>query len=406
MQFNWGMKWGMHLAIHKLSDRKVKTAPPGKHEDGGGLRLVVSPAGSRRWVLRYTINRKRREMGLGPYPVVTLRQARDLALDYRRDAREGKDPIFSRREPTTAIPTFTSCAAMLIRSKRSGWKNKKHARQWVSTLKTYARPAFGHKPIDQITTDDVLSALKPIWQTKTETASRVRSRIENVIDFATAKKYRTGANPAQWCGHLDKLLVSPKTITKVNHHPALPYKELPAFYNSLSGETSLSAQALKLKILTATRTAELIEATWVEIDLSEKIWTVPAQRMKAKKEHRVPLSPEAINLLNKLPRMQNNPFLFPGKKGMPLSKMAMLQFMRKRGYGAKGSNGNAVPHGFRSTFKDWASEESGFDRETSEMALAHTIENKVEAAYRRGDLFEKRRQLMQSWAQYVHGNPL
>ena len=392
------------MAIHKLKAQKVRTAQAGKYEDGSGLRLVVSKALSRRWVLRYTIYGKRREMGLGSYPMVSLAQARDDSLEYRRLAKSGIDPIHNRRQERQRIPTFTSCAAALIRSKRHSWKNRKHGRQWVATLKTYARPKFGHKPIDQINTDDVLSALTPIWQSKTETASRVRSRIENVLDYATAKKYRAGPNPAQWRGHLDKLLPSPKTISNVVHHPALPYTDLPDFYRSISESTSLSAVALRFTILTAARTGEVLAAQWSEIDLTARVWTVPPERMKAKREHRVPLSDEAVLLLRTLPKLNDSPYLFGSVEGKPLSSMAMLQFMRKRGYGLDGKNGNAVPHGFRSTFRDWASEESGFNRETAEMALAHTIENKVEAAYRRGDLFEKRRQMMQAWSKFAVGN--
>lgn len=391
------------MAIHKLNAQKVRTAPAGKHEDGAGLRLVVSEAGSRRWVLRYTVHGKRREMGLGGYPLVTLAEARASSLQYQRLAKSGVDPIHHRKQERQQVPTFTSCAAALIRSKRRGWRNRKHARQWVSTLKTYTRPAFGHKPVDQITTDDILTALTPIWQSKTETASRVRSRIENVMDYATAMKHREGPNPAQWRGHLDKLLVSPKKIAKVVHHPALPYTDLPNFYRSISDNTSMSGAALRFTILTAARSGEVAGAQWCEIDMGAKVWKIPAERMKAEREHRVPLSDEAMRILRALPRLNGGTHVFSTSRGKPLSAMAMLSFMRKRGYGLNGENGNAVPHGFRSTFRDWASEESGFTSEVAEMALAHTIDNKVEAAYRRGDLFERRRQMMQSWSDFVGG---
>ena len=393
------------MAIHKLNAQKVRTAKAGKYEDGSGLRLVVSEALSRRWVLRYTIFGKRREMGLGSYPLITLAKARDDALEYRRLAKSGIDPINNRILYKKLTPNFTSCAAALIRSKRRGWKNRKHGKQWVSTLKTYARPTIGDKPVDQITVDDVLMVLKPIWESKTETASRVRSRIENVLDYATAKKHREGPNPAQWRGHLDKLLPSPKTIAKVVHHPALPYKDLPAFYKPIAENTSLSSAALRFTILTAGRTGEVVAAEWSEIDVAARVWTIPAERMKAGVEHRVPLSQEAIQILQALPRLNGNPYVFSSMKGKPLSTMAMLQFMRQRGYGLKGKNGSAVPHGFRSTFRDWASEESGYPREVAEMALAHAIENKVEAAYRRGDLFATRSKMMQTWANYVSAAP-
>ena len=389
------------MAENKLTDRHVKSAPAGKHEDGAGLRLVVSNRLSRRWVLRYTIHGKRREMGLGPYPEVSLLMARTDALRYRRLARDGVDPIYTRRSEAERTPSFTTCAAQFILSKRSGWKNRKHARQWVSTLKTYARPILGHKPVDQINTDDVLAVLKPIWQSKTETASRVRSRIENVMDYATANQHRQGPNPAQWRGHLDKLLVSPKKISKVSHHPALPYPDLPAFYASISDNTSLSAKALRLTILTAARTSEVIEAKWPEFDLVDRVWTIPEDRMKAGKQHRVPLPDEAVKILKSIPRIDDNHHVFAGRTGKSISKMAMIQFMRKRGYGLHGENGNAVPHGFRSTFRDWVSEESTYSREVAEMALAHVIDNKVEAAYRRGDLFLTRTQMMHAWVGFA-----
>jgi integrase len=390
------------MAIHRLTPRKVATAGSGKYEDGGGLRLVVSNSGSRKWVLRFTLNGKRREMGLGSYPDVGLADARTKASEYRQQASMNIDPIEARRVEQEAIPTFTTCAARFIRSHRHGWKNAKHARQWVSTLKTYARPVIGSKLVDTIETNDILEILKPIWTTKTETAKRVQARIENVLDFATAHKYRDGTNPARWRGHLDMLLVKPSRVRKVKHHPAMPYTEVPAFMEELAKNGSVSALALRLLILTATRTSEVLKAQWSEIDLDEAVWTVPAERMKARREHRVPLTDTMLADLKKVPRVEGNPYLFPGARyGKPLSNMALLQLMRGMGYGVNGTRGNAVPHGFRSSFRDWSGEVASFPRDVAEMALAHVIENKVEAAYRRGNLFEKRRKMMQAWSNYL-----
>lgn len=390
------------MAIHKLTPRKVSTAGPGKYEDGGGLRLVVSDAGAKKWVLRFTIDGRRREMGLGSYPDVGLAEAREKATEYRKQAKAGVDPIEARQIEPEEIPTFTSCAARYIQAHRRGWKNTKHARQWVSTLKSYARPEIGTKRVDTIATEEILKILSPIWTNKTETAKRVQGRIENILDYAAAHKYRDPLNPARWRGHLDKLLPKPSRVKKVNHHPAMPYSEVPAFMTELSGKSSISAHALRFLILTATRTSEVLRAQWNEIDLEAAVWAVPAERMKARREHRVPLSKAAIAILDALPRIQGNPYLFPGTRHVqPLSSMALLQLMRGMGYGVEGKRGNYVPHGFRSSFRDWSGEVSSFPRDVAEMALAHVIENKVEAAYRRGDLFTKRSKMMQEWAAFI-----
>jgi len=390
------------MAIHKLSPRKVASAAPGKYEDGGGLRLVVSNAGARKWILRFTINGKRREMGLGSYPDVALAEARSKASECRQQAAGGIDPIEARREAPEAIPTFTTCAAGFIRAHRKGWKNAKHARQWVSTLKSYARPVIGSRPVDAVATNDILEILSPIWTTKTETAKRVQGRIENVLDLAAAHKYRDALNPARWRGHLDMLLPKPSKVKTVKHHPAMPYTEVPSFMAELSENGSVSALALRFLILTATRTSEVLQAHWSEINLETKVWTIPAARMKAKRKHRVPMPDMAIADLKALPRIEGNPYLFPGARyGMPLSNMALLQLMRGMEFGVNGSRGDYVPHGFRSSFRDWSGEVSSFPRDVAEMALAHVIENKVEAAYRRGDLFEKRRKMMGAWAVFL-----
>jgi len=397
------------MAIHKLSPQKIKTTKPGKYEDGGGLRLVVSKTGSKKWVLRYTFNGKRPEMGLGSYPDVSLKEARVIAGTYRSIATKGLDPITQRNIEKQEVPTFTSCAASYIRAHRHGWKNYKHRRQWVSTLKTYARDKIGKKTVDQITTDDVLNVLKPIWKSKTETAKRVQGRIENILDYAHAHKYRDHANPARWRGHLEMLLPKPSKLKKVEHHPAMPYQDVPAFIKELAKKQTTSAYALKFLVLTATRTSEVLKATWDEIDLEQATWIIPADRMKAGAEHRVPLSDTAVQVLKAVPADENSPYLFPGfQHGKPLSNMALLKLMRDMGYKDSDKNMEGdkskpkyVPHGFRSSFCDWSGEESHFPRDVAEMALAHTIENKVEAAYRRGDLFEKRRKMMQEWADYI-----
>ena len=390
------------MAIHKLTPRKVATAHPGKFEDGGGLRLVVSNSLAKKWVLRFTIDGKRREMGLGSFPDVGLAEARGKATDHRKQATAGIDPIDARQTEPEKIPTFTTCAARYIRAHRRGWQNAKHARQWVSTLKTYTRPVIGSKQVDAVSTEDILKILSPIWTTKTETAKRVQGRVENILDYAAAHKYRDRLNPARWRGHLDKLLPKPSRVKKVTHHPAMPYSEVPAFMAELSSNDSVSVLALRFIILTATRTSEVLQAQWQEIDMDAAIWTIPATRMKSRREHRVPLSDTATAILEALPRIDDNPYLFPGaRQGRPLSSMALLQLMRGMGYGVNGNRGDYVPHGFRSSFRDWSGEVSSFPRDVAEMALAHTIENKVEAAYRRGDLFAKRRMMMQQWADYL-----
>jgi integrase len=386
------------MAIHRLSAAKVANAKPGKYEDGGGLRLVVSKRGSSQWVFRYSFYGKRREMGLGSTQVASLAQSRVLAQKCRQMVALGEDPIEANRSAQKRNPTFTECAAAYILGHRSSWKSRKHAKQWVATLKTYARPVIGDKQVDRITTEDILKILKPIWNTKTETAKRVQGRIENVLDFASAHSYRDTLNPARWRGHLDKLLPAPSRVKKLAHHPAMPYSDLPRFLAELSDIETTASQALRLLILTATRSGEVLNATWSEFNLEESMWVIPAERMKAGAEHRIPLPKDAIKLLRSLPRSGVGPHVFPGHiYGKPISNMAMIQLMRRLGYGNGGKRGPYVPHGFRSSFRDWAGETSNFPSDVIEMALAHTIQNKVEAAYRRGDLFLKRRRLMDEW---------
>lgn len=388
----------------KLTALKVRTAGPGKHWDGEGLRLVVSEGGAKKWLLRITIGGKRREMGLGSYPEVSLAEAREEAAKARTAARRGANPIASRRAKPAEVPTFTQAAARFIRAHRRGWRNPKHAHQWVATLKTYARPKIGGKAVSEITTEDVLAVLSQIWTTKTETAKRVQGRLENVLDYAAAMKWRSGENPARWRGHLNKLLPPPARVRRVRPQPALEFREMPNFVQELRNLDSVSARALEFLILTACRTGEVLGATWQEIDLENRSWTIPAGRTKAHREHRVPLSHSAMAVLGRLPRLADCPFVFPGARdGRPLSSMALLMLMRGMGHGVGGEKSDAVPHGFRSAFRDWAGEVSSFPRDVCEMALAHVIENKVEAAYRRGDLFEKRRSMMQAWADWCAG---
>ena len=389
-----------------LTVRAVETKKPGKYADGGrsGLWLNVSPTGARRWFVRVVIDGKRREMSLGSYPIISLADAREKALDAQKLAHRGLDPIKIRDQSElsqNSIPTFSSCAAKFIRSHRRGWRNKKHARQWVSTLKTYAQPTIGNVLVDRIETEEILAILSPIWTKKTETAKRVQGRIENILDFAAAHKWREPINPARWRGHLDKLLPKPSRVTKIQHFPAMDFKSVPAFMTELELNKSVSSLALQLLILTATRTSEVLKATWPEFDLESAVWTLPPDRMKGGREHKVPLSSSALTILNNLPRTEGNLFVFPGARyGRPLSNMALLQLMRGMGYGAGGNRGAYVPHGFRSSFRDWSGEVSSFPRDIAEMALAHTIKDKTEAAYRRGDLLNKRRLMMQDWADW------
>lgn len=391
----------------KLTARGVQTKGPGTYQDGEGLMLVVSPKGAKRWILRLTVDGRRRDMGLGSFPEVSLDQARKDAAVARQQREQGLDPVAARRAKVATTPTFISAAAAFIRMNRRAWSNPKHGRQWCATLKTYARPVIGTKPVDKIGTEDILKVLQPIWVGKTETAKRVQGRLENILDFATARKWRAGENPARWRGHLDTLLPAPRKVTKPVHHPAMPYGEVPAFLAELRGNTSTSSKALQWLILTATRTNEVLGATWSEIDQTGRVWVIPGERMKAGRAHRVPLTDACLKILQSLPRVVGNPYLFPGRvRGRPLSGMALLQLMRGMGYGVAGERGDYVPHGFRSSFRDWAGEVSSASRDVCEMALAHTVANQVEAAYRRGDLFAKRTAMMEQWSSWCgsHGH--
>jgi integrase len=392
------------MAIPKLTTHIVETTTEEKQEDGGGLRLVVSKLGAMKWGLRSTIDGKRREMGLGNFPDILLTEARDKASEHPKLSETDFDPITVTRIEPRKTPTFTSCAARYIRAHRRGWQNAKHARQWVSTMKTYVRPIIGTKPVDAISTEDLLKILSPIWTTKTVTAKRIQGRIENILDYAAAHKFRDSTNPAMWCGNLDKLLPNPLRVKKVTHRPTMSYAEVPAFMAELTSNGSVSALALRFLILTATRTNEVLQAQWSEIDPEDAIWTIPAARMRPKIEHRVPLSESAVAVLDALPRHDSNPYLFPGTRhGLPLSNMALLQLMRGMDYGVDGNRGDYVPHGFRSSFLDWSGEVSSYPRDVAEMALARVIKNKVGVSYQCSILFNKRKQMMQSWANYLKG---
>jgi integrase len=375
-----------------LNARKVETAKPGKYGDGANLYLVVSETGAKKWVLRFTWRSKPKEMGLGSATGVSLADAREKAATARRTIAKGINPIEERKRDGS-IPTFGEVADDVRQSLSQGFRNEKHKAQWKSTLENYAAPLRA-KPIDIIGTDDVLAVLKPIWTTKAETASRVRARIEKVLDGAKAKGFRDGENPARWRGHLDHLLPRPSKLAR-GHHAAMPYEDVAAFIVKLRKREASAAQALELCILTAARSGEILGMQWSEIDLDTKVWTVPANRMKAGREHRVPLSSRAVAILRQLEKLKAGEFVFPGQaRNKPLSNMAMEMILRRL------KIENATVHGFRSSFRDWAGNVSNFPREVVETALAHVIGDKAEQAYRRRDALEKRRSLMNDWAAY------
>lgn len=386
----------------KLSARTVETVTdPGRYSDGNGLYLVVREGGSRQWFLFYRYGGKRSELGLGRAGKggASLAEARKLAEDQRALLRQGKNPKEERTaQKIAAAPTFGAFADEYIDTHGPKFRNAKHRAQWAMTLGDAYCKAIRSKPVDKIDTADVLAILKPIWTKVPETAARLRGRLENVLDAAKARGFREGPNPAAWRGHLKSLLPARQKLTR-GHHAALPYNDVPAFIAALRSRKSLAAVALEFCILTATRSGEVLGARWEEIDLDKKVWTIPAVRMKAGHAHRVPLSPRTVELLAALPRLNGNPHVFPGNAaGKPLSGMAMTMQLRRMG------RGDITVHGFRSSFRDWASEQTSFPHETCEHALAHRISDKAEAAYRRGDQFEKRRLLMEAWAEYLSTN--
>ena len=382
----------MARKINRLNARAVATITKhGRHADGGGLYLSISPNGGRRWVFLFRWHGKPTEIGLGSARDVTLARARELAsaarskLSERISPREGRRPLEGAR--------FGECADQVIEAMRPSWRNRKHAAQWEMTLRDYASP-LRRLPVDKVTTDDVLSVLKPLWNEKPETAARLRGRIERVLDAAKAQGLRSGENPARWRGHLDQLLPRRQRLTR-GHHAAMNYTDVPAFIADLQTRQATAALALEFAILTAARSGEVLGARWAEFDLERAIWTIPAGRMKAGREHRVPLSRRTLKIVKTMHEVRDGDFAFPGQKsGKPLSVMALEMVLRRM------MIENATVHGFRSAFRDWAAECTNFTNEVCEAALAHVIENKAEAAYRRSDLFDKRRKLMDAWAIY------
>lgn len=388
--------------LHAISLKKLSN---GWHADGGNLYLFVRDT-SRSWVFRYTSpNGKRRNKGVGSLNSVSLARAREVASILRaqvNDPLSPSDPIETAHKTKTTKKIqeargkkFSDCAEAYIESNKRGWKNKKHSSQWANTLSTYAYPILADLPVDSIETSHIVNILQPIWSKKTETASRVRGRIESVLNWAKVSGYRDGDNPAQWRGHLDQILPAPTKVAKVKHHSALPYKQLPLFMNRLQTRQGIGAIALKFTILTCARSGETRMATWEEIDLEENVWVIPAGRMKNEKEHKVALSAQAVNLLNNISPSSETNLIFPGSKvKKPMSDATLSSTLKRM------DQSDATVHGFRSTFRDWAAECTSYPREASELCLAHSIGSAVELAYRRGDMFNVRRQLMQSWADY------
>ena len=386
----------------QLSDRAVAAIKTeGRHPVGGvaGLHLRVTGEGHRGWVLRLQVGEKRTDYGLGPYPEVSLADAREKARAIRAQINAGEVPVGVMRArkavlaEKTFVRTFESCAEAYLQDKKREWKNPKHRQQWHNTLQRYVYPHMGNLNVDDIDLPHVLACLEPIWHSKTETATRVRGRIETVLDWAQVRKYRTKENVARWKGHLDKVLPAPSKIQKVEHHKSIPYDEVADFVIKLQQRQGMAVKALILLILTCTRSGEVRGARWDEVDLDKGIWTIPAERMKAGKEHRVALPSAALELLRALPRVEGSNLLFPGTKGQPLSDMTLLAVMRRMDVAA-------VPHGFRSTFRDWVGDCTSYPSDLAEAALAHTLESKVEAAYRRSDALERRRSMMEDWAKF------
>lgn len=383
------------LEVGRLKD-------PGMWAVGGvaGLYLHISLNGARSWILRATVGSKRRDMGLGGFPDVTLAGAYEKARQAREKIDSGNDPVLERKQAKSALlasqaaeVTFKKCATAYIDAHGDTWRNAKHRGQWTNSLETYAGPFIGNMLVADITHTHILQILEPIWKTKTETATRVRGRLESVLDWATVRGYRVGNNPARWKGHLDKLLPAPGKITKVIPREALPIDDMGAFMADLRKREALAARALEFGILTAARSGEVRGMTWAELDLNAAVWTVPAERMKAGKEHRVPLSETAIRILNGTSHQDGIDLVFPAPRGGLLSDMALTALLRRM-------NVPAVPHGFRSTFRDWTAERTNYPRDLAEAALAHQLESKVEAAYLRSDVLEKRRAMMQAWSDF------
>ncbi len=401
--------------INKLTVFKVKNiSKSGWHGDGGNLWLQVKDTGAKSWVFRYSLNGKAKVIGLGPIHTINLAEARDKARLMRQQLLEQIDPAAGRKAAklaTTKRVTFDEVAKLFITSKKHEWTNDKHAAQWESTLTTYASPVFGKVDVSEVDTALVMKCLNPIWTEKTETASRVRQRLEAVLNYATTAGYRHGDNPARWKGHIENLLPKASRVTKVRNHPSLPWRQVPAFMQALSTMQGNAARALEFAILTGTRSGEVRGATLAEIDLVNKVWTIPAERMKAGREHQVPLTQAAIDALNKAIRFDGDALAFPGtKKASPLSDMSLSACIKRLNEKADPrwtdeAGADIVPHGFRSSFRMWAAEASNFPREVAEHALAHQLPDRVEAAYQRGSQLAKRVKLMVSWAKWCNTSP-
>jgi integrase len=401
----------MAKSVNRLTPTRVaklKWVGPTKtnyHPDGDGLYLQVAIGDTKSWIFRFKRNGRVRDMGLGPVRDVDLAEARELARQYRGQLRDGFDPIEVRRQrrlqnqlDASRSMTFDAAASAYIEAHSPGWRNPKHRQQWTNTLATYASPIFGSVPVASIDTGLVLRALKPIWTGKAETAGRVRGRIEAVLGWSTTMGYRAGDNPARWNTHLENLLPKKAKVHRVAHHAAMPYAEVPDFMGALRGQDGLAARALELTILTAVRTSDALGARWSEVDFAGGVWSIPAERMKSGVEHRVPLPKLAVDILKELHETRRSEFVFPGlKPRKPLSNMSMLMLLRRMG------RADLTTHGFRSSFRDWVAEQTSFPRELAEKALAHAIKDKAEAAYQRGDLLERRRQMMEAWAAYCEG---
>jgi len=395
----WGKVWGESGGYYlghltgKLSKRGVETAKAGRHGDGSGLYLVVDPSGARRWMLRVTVKGKRCDYGLGGASYVSLQEAREQAQEYRRVARQGGDPLFDAKKD---IPTFEEMARQVHQERLPTWSNPKHGDQWVNTLRDYAFPKIGRLPVSDIGQPEILLCLTPIWTEKQETARRLSQRIKIVLDVAKSKGFRSGENPVT---EIHNARVLPKVRAKVEHHKAMAWRDVPAFYTDLQKRSAMAAKALMFTILTASRTSEVLEAKWGEIDFKARQWTVPAARMKAGEEHRVPLTDAMLAILEPLRAMQSE-YAFEGqKRNEPLSNMSMLMLLRRIGIQ------DVTVHGFRSTFRDWVSEVAKAPREVAEMCLSHKVGNDVERAYARSDLIDRRRVLMDRWSAHVTSTP-
>ena len=398
----------------RLSALQVgKLSKPGLHGDGGGLTLQITATGAKSWLFRYMVAGKPYGMGLGPTPTVSLAEARQKALDARKLLVDGINPLVAKKQiadalTTAKMRTFNQCAAAYIQKHKAGWKNAKHADQWTNTVKTYASPVLGDLPVADVDTGLVVKCLAPIWESKTETASRLRGRIESVLDWATTSGYRSGENPAHWKGHLENLRATISRSSRTRNHPSLPWQRIAAFMAALRAREGVSARAVEFSILTASRSGEVRGARWAEFDLPGKVWTIPAERMKARREHEVPLSDAALALLESMPK--DGDIVFAGIKGQPLSDMSLTAVIRRMNGGDipvwVDANGDGVTvHGFRSTFRMWAAETTNYPREVAEHALAHQLPDAVERAYQRGSQFTKRGALMADWAVFCATMP-